>query len=173
MNLYFKHISSLILISVKNFCFRYARLDANKHAHSIQDITNKALGSGGLERIRPTNKQLMPTTGESKVPFSQGIVPRKGTTMPKPRWHAPWKLMRVRLSNLNCTINFLVLLINNPHNSASRVVRPDRWYWRLMTLFTSIFSTTKKYLFILNDFCSNKLLWLGKFGRNLGGNMIF
>ena len=74
------------------------RLNANKHAHSIQDITNKALGSGGLERIRPTNQQLMPTTGESKVPFSQGIVPRKGTTMPKPRWHAPWKLMRVMIT---------------------------------------------------------------------------
>ncbi|XP_066921852.1 pleiotropic regulator 1-like [Clytia hemisphaerica] len=82
------HVRSLQPIS-------QSQIDANKHAHSIQDITNKALASGGSERIRPNNKQLMPTTGESKVPFSQGIVPRKGTTMPKPRWHAPWKLMRV------------------------------------------------------------------------------
>jgi len=71
-----------------------AQSEANKHAASIQDITNKALASGGLERIAPP-KRALATTGESKVPFSQGIVTRKATTMPKPQWHAPWKLMRV------------------------------------------------------------------------------
>ena len=77
--------------------FFLCRKEASKHAHSIQDITNKALASGGAERLNPNhNKQIMPVTGESKVPFSQGLMPRKGTTMPKPQWHAPWKLMRVR-----------------------------------------------------------------------------
>ncbi|XP_002164606.2 pleiotropic regulator 1 [Hydra vulgaris] len=66
----------------------------NQYAAGIQDITNKALSSGGLERIAPP-KRALATTGESKVPFSHGMIARKATTMPKPTWHAPWKLMRV------------------------------------------------------------------------------
>ena len=52
------------------------------------------MASGGSERIEPMSKALV-ATGESKTPFSQGLVPRKAPTMPKPEWHAPWKLMRV------------------------------------------------------------------------------
>lgn len=78
----------------------FNRAEANKQAASIHDITNKALASGGLERIAPDSRALA-RTGESKVPFSQGLVPRKATTMPKPRWHAPWKLMRVRHSSFD------------------------------------------------------------------------
>ena len=53
-----------------------------------------AKASAGVERIAVPSKALV-ATGESKTPFSQGIVPRKAPTMPKPEWHAPWKLMRV------------------------------------------------------------------------------
>lgn len=65
--------------------------DANKHAPGIHEIREKA---GTLDRIAPKSK-ILGVTGESKVPFSMGIVPRKGRTLPKPTWHAPWKLMRV------------------------------------------------------------------------------
>eukprot|EP00794_Sanderia_malayensis_P006893 gene6893-7671_t len=70
------------------------QLEANKASHGIRDIINKAMASGGSERIKPQSRELV-LTGESKTPFSQGIVPRKAPTMPKPEWHAPWKLMRV------------------------------------------------------------------------------
>jgi len=69
-------------------------INASKASHGINDIMNKALSSGGPERLNAKSKALV-ATGESKVPFSQGIVPRKAPTMPKPDWHAPWKLMRV------------------------------------------------------------------------------
>lgn len=81
------------------------RKDAKKFAPGVQDITEKALRSGGAERMGP-NKSIS-ITGESKVPFSQGLVPRKATTMPKPKWHAPWKLMRV--SDHSLSIYFLYL----------------------------------------------------------------
>ncbi len=75
-------------------CVLLYRAEINKASHGIQDIIEKAMASGGSERIEPSSKSLVPT-GESKTPFSQGIVPRKAPTMPKPEWHAPWKLMRV------------------------------------------------------------------------------
>lgn len=71
-------------------------IPANKSSASdkpgVQDIIDKELIANGLKSNK--NKSLA-VLGESKVPFSQGIVPRKATTMPKPTWHAPWKLMRV------------------------------------------------------------------------------
>jgi len=72
-----------------------AQRQANKQAAGIQDITDKALSSGGAEKISAPGSKSLTKSGESKVPFSQGLLPRKATTMPKPRWHAPWKLMRV------------------------------------------------------------------------------
>ena len=72
----------------------HCRINASKASHGVNDIMNRALASGGSERLNPHSKALV-ATGESKVPFSQGIVPRKAPTMPKPEWHAPWKLMRV------------------------------------------------------------------------------
>ncbi len=36
---------------------------------------------------------LVAVTGGTKN--SQALLPRKAPTMPKPQWHAPWKLYRV------------------------------------------------------------------------------
>ncbi|XP_065059147.1 pleiotropic regulator 1-like [Rhopilema esculentum] len=69
-------------------------INAAKASHGVHEMMNKAKASGGAERIDAPSKALV-ATGESKTPFSQGIVPRKAQTMPKPEWHAPWKLMRV------------------------------------------------------------------------------
>ena len=62
------------------------------------------MSQGALEKLNPQSRSLA-VTGESKVPFSQGIVPRKATTMPKPQWHSPWKLMRVCFHYL-CVCHF-------------------------------------------------------------------
>ena len=60
----------------------------------ISNVKDSTVLQGALEKLNPQSSSLA-VTGESKVPFSQGIVPRKATTMPKPQWHSPWKLMRV------------------------------------------------------------------------------
>jgi len=69
------------------------KTDAGAQKSAGQDIIDKELVAAGLQAPKPTKS--LAVVGESKVPFSQGIVPRKATTMPKPTWHAPWKLMRV------------------------------------------------------------------------------
>ena len=74
-------------------------------------MMNKAKASGGAERIDAPSKALV-VTGESKTPFSQGIVPRKAQTMPKPEWHAPWKLMRV--------MTYFIYLPNISYRKTSR-----------------------------------------------------
>jgi len=69
-------------------------IESQKQSHGIGAVIDKALASGGPERLTPQSRALS-TTGESKTPFSQGIVPRKAPTMPKPQWHPPWKLSKV------------------------------------------------------------------------------
>ena len=76
--------------------FSFNRIESQKQSHGIGAVIDKALASGGPERLTPQNRALS-TTGESKTPFSQGIVPRKAPTMPKPQWHPPWKLSKVRI----------------------------------------------------------------------------
>ena len=53
------------------------------------DIQNHA---GHPERYAPpgSNKTMI-TIGDQKM-----LVPKKAPTMPKPKWHPPWKLSRVR-----------------------------------------------------------------------------
>lgn len=65
--------------------------DMKRGSSAANDST---VSQSALQKLNPQSRSLA-VTGESKVPFSQGIVPRKATTMPKPQWHAPWKLMRV------------------------------------------------------------------------------
>jgi len=60
-----------------------------------QPDTSQALATTGQAASAPTNTRALAVLGESKVPFSQGIVARKAPTMPKPNWHAPWKLSKV------------------------------------------------------------------------------
>lgn len=74
----------------------------------ISNVKDSTVLQGALEKLNPQSRSLA-VTGESKVPFSQGIVPRKATTMPKPQWHSPWKLMRVRSCCL-CVCHFYLSL---------------------------------------------------------------
>ena len=64
------------------------------------DIQQKALASGGRERLGPTSKALVATGGTKS---STALVQqKKAATLPKPQWHPPWKLMRVRSLGLKC-----------------------------------------------------------------------
>lgn len=61
-----------------------------------------ALGSEGA--VVPYSASAL--SGASTV--SAALVPRKAPTMPRPRWHAPWKLYRVISGHLGwvrcCTV---------------------------------------------------------------------
>lgn len=55
---------------------------------------------GGTAEIHEqTDSSVIPYTGSgtSAIPqtSSVSIIPRKAPAMPKPKWHAPWKLYRV------------------------------------------------------------------------------
>ncbi|XP_063621929.1 pleiotropic regulator 1 [Cydia splendana] len=56
--------------------------------HDTEIAESAALGSDGA---------MLPFTGPapSPAPTSTALAPRKPPTMPKPKWHAPWKLFRV------------------------------------------------------------------------------
>ena len=62
--------------------------------------------SGGNERLAGPSKALVPSDKMS----SSAIVQKRALTMPKPEWHAPWKLMRVCV--LFCRIENLLLYIH-------------------------------------------------------------
>lgn len=56
-------------------------------------IQQKALASGGKERLGPSSKALV-SVGGSKSSTAL-VQQKKAATLPKPQWHPPWKLMRV------------------------------------------------------------------------------
>ena len=67
------------------------------------DIQQKALASGGKERLGPSSKALVAVGGTKS---STALVQqKKAATLPKPQWHPPWKLMRV--SNIYVLIKYL------------------------------------------------------------------
>uniref|UniRef100_A0A6G3MEL9 Pleiotropic regulator 1 n=1 Tax=Henneguya salminicola TaxID=69463 RepID=A0A6G3MEL9_HENSL len=51
----------------------------------------KVIAESALLSVQESKSQ----NGESAIPFSHGLIPRKAPIMPKPMWHPPWKLMRV------------------------------------------------------------------------------
>lgn len=61
------------------------RIEAGKQTPGVIDIRKKAFMSGGSERLSGPDSKLS----------SSAIVQKRALTMPKPEWHAPWKLMRV------------------------------------------------------------------------------
>uniref|UniRef100_A0A674C4I7 Pleiotropic regulator 1 n=1 Tax=Salmo trutta TaxID=8032 RepID=A0A674C4I7_SALTR len=65
-----------------------ARLDASRTAASVGDIHRHA---GGAERSHASHSHAMVGGGTK----NSSLVARKAPTMPKPQWHAPWKLFRV------------------------------------------------------------------------------
>lgn len=66
---------------------------AGRKSAGIMDIQQKALASGGKERLGPSSKALVATGGTKS---STALVQqKKAATLPKPQWHPPWKLMRV------------------------------------------------------------------------------
>lgn len=102
--------SSLLFISPQNTCVNYFSyvcqiieqnnsqlvyfsLQAGRKSAGIMDIQQKALASGGKERLGPSSKALVATGGTKS---STALVQqKKAATLPKPQWHPPWKLMRV------------------------------------------------------------------------------
>lgn len=66
-----------------------ARLDGIQTGASIQDIKQRA---GNTDRFNPSSRSntALVSVGDQKM-----LVPKKAPTMPKPSWHAPWKLYRV------------------------------------------------------------------------------
>ncbi|XP_030836759.1 pleiotropic regulator 1 [Strongylocentrotus purpuratus] len=67
-----------------------AQLQASRTAPGIEDIQRKA---GIPERIQPPGSRAL--VAVSSGTKNSAIVPRKAPTMPKPKWHPPWKLYRV------------------------------------------------------------------------------
>ena len=66
------------------------------------DIKRQAMMSGGQERLSgPQSSKALVPSDTSKL-SSNAIVQKRAQTMPKPEWHAPWKLMRV--SMIKCVI---------------------------------------------------------------------
>ncbi|XP_045070071.1 pleiotropic regulator 1 [Coregonus clupeaformis] len=68
-----------------------ARLDASRTAASVGDIHRHA---GGAERSHAPHSHAMSLL-EGGGTKNSSLVARKAPTMPKPQWHAPWKLFRV------------------------------------------------------------------------------
>uniref|UniRef100_A0A8C7FNG4 Pleiotropic regulator 1 n=1 Tax=Oncorhynchus kisutch TaxID=8019 RepID=A0A8C7FNG4_ONCKI len=66
-----------------------ARLDASRTAAGVGDIHRNA---GGAERSSAPHSHSLLEGGGTK---NSSLVARKAPTMPKPQWHAPWKLFRV------------------------------------------------------------------------------
>jgi len=70
-----------------------SQLQAGRESAGIMNIQQKALASGGKERLGPSSKALVAVGGTKS---STALVQqKKAATLPKPQWHAPWKLMRV------------------------------------------------------------------------------
>lgn len=67
------------------------RIEASKETPGVLQIRKQAMMSGGSERLTGPSKALVPAEKMS----SSAIVQKRALTMPKPEWHAPWKLMRV------------------------------------------------------------------------------
>uniref|UniRef100_A0A8C7QNT2 Pleiotropic regulator 1 n=1 Tax=Oncorhynchus mykiss TaxID=8022 RepID=A0A8C7QNT2_ONCMY len=65
------------------------RLDASRTAAGVGDIHRNA---GGAERSPAPHSHSLLEGGATK---NSSLVARKNPTMPKPQWHAPWKLFRV------------------------------------------------------------------------------
>ena len=86
------NINFKIDLLIKNGC--HFRLEAQKQTPGIADIRQKALNSGGQERLGPQSKALV-SVGGTKQQSSTALVQRRIQSMPKPQWHSPWTLMRV------------------------------------------------------------------------------
>ncbi|XP_029213127.1 pleiotropic regulator 1-like [Acropora millepora] len=70
-----------------------SQLSAGKESVSIMEIQKKALvPAGGKEKMAPSSKALVAAEGTKSTALMQQ---RKATSLPKPQWHPPWKLMRV------------------------------------------------------------------------------
>ncbi|CDQ82314.1 pleiotropic regulator 1 [Oncorhynchus mykiss] len=68
-----------------------ARLDASRTAASVGDIHKLAVGA---ERSHAPHSHAMSLL-EGGGTKNSSLIARKAPTMPKPQWHAPWKLFRV------------------------------------------------------------------------------
>lgn len=96
---YFSYVGQII--ELNNSQLVYFSPQAGRKSAGIMDIQQKALASGGKERLGPSSKALVATGGTKS---STALVQqKKAATLPKPQWHPPWKLMRVGvwLSDIN------------------------------------------------------------------------
>lgn len=64
------------------------------------DIQQRALATGGKEQLGPPSKALVSVGGTK--PSTALVQQKKAATLPKPQWHPPWKLMRVKTLDFIC-----------------------------------------------------------------------
>lgn len=70
-----------------------SQFHTHKESSGVMDIQQKALATGGKERLGPPSKALVSVAGTK--PSTALVQQKKAPTLPKPQWHPPWKLMRV------------------------------------------------------------------------------
>ncbi|PIK49830.1 putative pleiotropic regulator 1 isoform X1 [Apostichopus japonicus] len=76
--------------SVNNVMNNFPDTPQPQTAYGVNDIKQHA---GIPERALPPSQALIAVSDKTKN--SQALMPRKAPTMPKPKWHPPWKLYRV------------------------------------------------------------------------------
>uniref|UniRef100_H2YZH9 Pleiotropic regulator 1 n=1 Tax=Ciona savignyi TaxID=51511 RepID=H2YZH9_CIOSA len=83
-------IIALLLINQIKFFFNpcESKLHPNPFRKKKHLASNVNVNPSDIQRLHETNKALLAVN-------SRPIAPRKAQIMPKPRWHAPWKLYRV------------------------------------------------------------------------------
>lgn len=101
----FRLFSRADVLCKSSLLFFCNRIEASKQTPGVAEIRNKAINSGGNERLAgpQSSKALVPSDKMS----SAAIVQKRALTMPKPEWHAPWKLMRVSVFYIHlCILQF-------------------------------------------------------------------
>jgi len=77
----------------------YVSLDASKPVNSSKLVPSADQYAAGVQAA--VSEVNMAAEKSSKALVAVGnekmLVPKKAPTMPKPKWHAPWKLYRVSL----------------------------------------------------------------------------
>lgn len=61
---------------------------------------------GSVASTTGTSKQFVAPAAPNAAPSNVQLIPKKAPTIPKPKWHPPWKLYRV-ISGIECALEFI------------------------------------------------------------------